>query len=54
MPDDPRIELLIEELEKCGDLGPEQGHQMADYLLLGFIGNEKVIAAFEKLNKWYA
>jgi len=47
-------EELIRELEKCAELGPEEGHIEADALLVAFIGDPDVGAAFRKLSKWYS
>jgi hypothetical protein len=45
---------LIKELKECNGLGPEEGHLMADQLLLVFIGDPEVTAAFTAISKWYA
>lgn len=33
---------------------PEADHVKADRLLLEYIGDEEITAAFEKIEKWYA
>jgi hypothetical protein len=52
-----RRELARELRELCGlgDVGdPEHAHTEADRLLLDFIDDDEVRAAFEAVPKWYA
>lgn len=48
------IDTLIVALGRCDDLGTWRGHVVADLLLLRYIGDERVTAAFDELEKWYA
>jgi hypothetical protein len=44
-------------LAKLGELtnsDPESSHQVADALLLQFIADEEIEAAWDKIRKWYA
>jgi hypothetical protein len=47
-------EKLIAELLKLKVLDTESRHREADRLLLEYIGDMAVTAAFESLPKWYA
>ncbi len=49
-----KIEKLIEDLKKCAKLGEQDGHFQADWLLLEFIDDERVIDAFTDIDKWYS
>ena len=42
----------LRDLAVCDD--PEEDHIAADAALLGYIGDEGVIAAFNAIEKWYA
>jgi len=48
------IEELIEELEKCRTGDEESDHLRADKLLLKFIDDQRVTAAFNDIEKFYA
>lgn len=45
---------LLAALDECREFDTEEGHMKADRLLLDFIGDAEVTAAFEALSKWYA
>ena len=44
----------IAERQESGDGDYESHHAKADELLLGYINDEKVTEAFNKIKKWYA
>lgn len=48
------IHELIERLAECRNEGPEEGHSAADRLLLAYINNTAVTAAFEAVPRWYS
>ena len=45
---------LLKKLEELEGGDPEGGHLDADHLLLEYIDDEKIKAAFEAISKWYA
>lgn len=47
-------EELVEKLKACKNNATEEGHIEADCLLLEYINDPDVTAAFRALNKWYA
>lgn len=47
-------ELLTKLRTDCANEDVECGHQMADGLLLEFINDPEIEAAFNALHKWYA
>jgi hypothetical protein len=51
-----REELVasLKELKDSPDFGKEETHQLADQLLLTFIGDDEVQDAFDDIDKWYA
>lgn len=49
--------VFVEKLKECEELGTEEGHGHADWLLcelLELLGFEEVVVEFENLKKWYA
>lgn len=49
-----REELLVELRTLHGPQDPESAHEQADDLLLEYINDPEVTAAFEAIKKWYA
>lgn len=54
-----RDELLaglraLDEKDLRGDADPESDHGMADQMLLAFIDDPEVTAAFDAIRKWYS
>lgn len=49
-----RDELIQALKELHGPTDEEIAHSRADRLLLEYIGDEEVTAAFDAINKWYA
>ncbi len=45
---------LIERLQKLSFQDPEAAHGEADQLLLDFIADEEIAAAYTAIEKWYA
>ena len=48
------IEELKEKLRDCINGGPEEGHIIADHLLLEYIDDDEVREIFTNLPKWYS
>ncbi len=46
--------LGLDGFRSAGVVDPEVQHSEADDLLLAFIDDEEVTAAYEKIPKWYA
>ncbi len=53
MSEDKR-QMLLERLRSMRWEDPETGHLTADELLLEYIGDPEVTAAFHEIDKWYA
>ena len=47
-------EELIDKLEELIFDDPENGHMVADKLLLKYINDAEITESFDKINKWYA
>lgn len=45
---------LIKQLQSLENFDPEVSHVQADKLLLEYIDDEDIEAAFEAVEKWYA
>ena len=49
-----KAELIRRLKEECGTHDTEANHSKADELLLEYINDKKVAAAFSDIDKWYA
>jgi hypothetical protein len=48
----PSLHVALLQCQTLGD--PEHAHSVADSLLLQYIGNPDISAAFRAIKKWYA
>lgn len=52
---DEQVAEAVRKLEALRDTDdPEVAHEDADHVLLDLIGDERVTAAFDAIDKWYA
>lgn len=51
---DYRRRRLIADLERLDPADPEAAHEQADRLLLAYLGDEEIAAAFRKAARWCA
>jgi hypothetical protein len=49
-----RKDKLVADLKKCANEDTESGHMHADVLLLEYINDPDVTAAWRALDKWFA
>lgn len=48
-------EELLESLNKCSEMyNTEEAHVIADKLLIEYINDPEIKAAFNKVDKWYS